>query len=339
MAQGREQGRERVGLMLPVWAVYVVSAMLIAAGLGLPWIVRWSGIVRGEAGAAETAPVRKRPPADLRPVMLRLPAGEFTMGSDGEVADDDEKPVRRVYISEFELCETEVTQLQYEAVMGTKPSLCQWGCGRDRPVQNVSFRDAVDYLNRLTEIENRARAYARKPSGVRLPKLSQCYTETETDVTWKKGCTGYRLPTEAEWEYAARADSTTAYSFGDDPGALGEYAWYDKNSNNQVQPVASKKPNAWGLHDMHGNVWEWVWDYYAPYKESREVERDPTGPPAGDPTIERIGDEPTRGLRGGGFDYVARLLRSAVRYWDRPSGSNGNFGFRCARGVPRASIR
>jgi len=146
-----------------------------------------------------------------------------------------------------------------------------------------------------------------------------------TGVSWadaKAACEhfGGRLPTEAEWEYAARAGSSTAWSFGDDETLLGEYAWFSGNSNNTPHAVGTKTANAWGLQDMHGNVWEWVADWYGTYPAV--AQHDPTGPATGQ----------FRVLRGGAFYDSPRDLRSAVRIWDRPEvrGGGGGVGFRCA---------
>ena len=309
--------------------VYAISVGLIALGLGTPWAVWWSGWLRGDAPAI-AAEEREPQVRTLRPVMRELPGGTFMMGSseDEPGRNDDEGPQRRVAISSFQMCQTEVTQENYQAVMGTNPSDCKYGCGLDMPVQNVNWLDAIEYLNELTQIENRARTD--------VPKMSLCYEKQgDAEWEWKPGCTGYRLPTEAEWEYAARAGSQTRYYFGDDEGELGDHAWYEANAGGKVHPVGStrRQNHPWGLHDMYGNVWEWVWDWFTLYKVSESVVFDPKGPESGDSAIIKLGDEPTRVLRGGGFvGFEARYLRSANRLWDRPRNSGVNVGFRCVRG-------
>ena len=132
----------------------------------------------------------------------------------------------------------------------------------------------------------------------------------------------YRLPTEAEWEYAARAGTTTAYSFGNDKSQLSQYAWYGDNSGGQTHPVGKLKPNAWELYDMHGNVWEWVQDWYGPYTAGAAV--DPEGPSSGS----------NRVIRGGGWDDGAGNCRSTYRVNWPPGYRFGRLGFRLLRQVP-----
>lgn len=157
-----------------------------------------------------------------------IPAGEFEMGSplDGAATRDDEGPVHRVKIEKaFYMGRYEVTQKEWREVMGNNPS--RRFKGDDLPVGHVSWDDVQEFIQKLNE---------------------------------KEGTDKYRLPSEAEWEYACRAGTTTRYSFGDSESKLGDYAWYDDNSGNKPHPVGMKLPNPWGLYDMHGNVWEWVQD-------------------------------------------------------------------------------
>ena len=172
-------------------------------------------------------------------VLVPIPAGEFLMGSpETEPGRRDNEVQHQVTLTKpFLLGVHEVTQGQWQAVMGTTP----WKGkefvkeGDDYPATYVSWHDAVEFCRKLSE---------------------------------KEGLE-YRLPTEAEWEYACRAGTTTAYSFGDDASELGEYAWYRENARNVGQKyahtVGQKKPNPWGLYDMHGNVWEWCSDWYGDY--------------------------------------------------------------------------
>ena len=186
----------------------------------------------------------------------------------------------------FGMSKYEVTQAQYKAVVGTNPSYFK---GDNNPVETVSWNEAVSYCAKLTGKE--------KAAGV-LP-----------------GGYEYRLPTEAEWEYACRAGATTAYSFGDNESKLGEYAWYNSNSSNTTHPVGQKKPNGWGLYDMHGNVWEWCQDWYGNYPEGSVT--DPQGPATGSYRV----------IRGGYWSGAARGCRSEGRSYIG-SGRNDGVGFR-----------
>jgi formylglycine-generating enzyme required for sulfatase activity len=214
--------------------------------------------------------------------------GTFTMGSgDGDKrASRNEKPAHQVRISKpFYLGKYEVSQAQWEAVMGNNPSNFK---GRSNPVEMVSWDNVQEFINRLNKQE---------------------------------GHNSYRLPTEAEWEYAARAGTTGVYSFGDDAGSLGQYAWWYGNSGDKTHPVGQKQPNAWGLYDMHGNVWEWVQDWYGENYYSSSPSTDPKGPPSGSHRV----------LRGAGWsDYYAEYCRSAIRRSTTPVSRFSNNGFRVA---------
>jgi formylglycine-generating enzyme required for sulfatase activity len=289
----------------------------VAVGLALPWVARWQGVLRVESAAPDV------PARALRPALIELPGGTFVMGSPATEPGhlEDEGPQHRVAVSPFLICQTEVTQEQWEAVMGENPSDCAAGCDAKLPVQNVSWYDAIAYLNELTTRENAARGES--------VELTRCYEVAGETVEWKDGCTGYRLPTEAEWEYAARAGTRTAYSFGDDAGKLGDHAWYGENAGGQVHEVGTRNATPWGLHDVHGNVWEWVWDWYEPYWS--EAATDPRGPKEAEDTE---GSAVSRALRGGSFGFRSGDLRSASRYGDRDRYSD--LGLRCARGVSPA---
>ena len=211
-----------------------------------------------------------------------IPAGTFMMGSPDSDPDahDYEKPAHQVTLSQaFYLGKYPVTQAQWEVVMGTNPSRFK---GSDRPVEAVSWDNVQAFMRKLNE---------------------------------REGVDHYRLPTEAQWEYACRAGSGTRYHFGDDAIRLGEYAWYEENSGSQTHPVGQKQPNAWGLYDMHGNVWEWVQGKYGRY----------TAAPVTDPidltNVEHVS-------RGGSWIDPARYVCSAYRRWD-PGDHLDYLGFRC----------
>ena len=221
-----------------------------------------------------------------------IPAGEFRMGSTSRHAESDERPVTRVRITRgFWLGKYEVTQRQWQAVMGNNPSRFK-NCGGDCPVERVSWNDVQGFFNRLNGRSGRRR---------------------------------YRLPTEAEWEYAARAGTMTdTYSgnltqpAGNDP-VLNRIAWYDENSGNRTHPVGRKAPNGWGLHDMMGNVWEWVGDRYGDYPGGSVT--DPTGARSGSSRVNR----------GGSLFNFARFCRSAFRSRRSPGYRSSFLGFRLLR--------
>jgi formylglycine-generating enzyme required for sulfatase activity len=249
--------------------------------------------------------------------LKRIPAGTFRMGSyDGE-GEQQEHPQHAVRISRpFYLGVYEVTQSEYQAVMGQNPShFSRTGAGNDKvagqstdqlPVESVTWLDAVRFCNALSYREGLRPFYEIYSDNVRVPD-------------WNG--TGYRLPTEAEWEYACRADSTTRYCFGEDANVLDEYAWYTANSGSQTHPIGKMKPNAFGLYDMHGNVWEWCWDGFDADYYERSPANDPRGP-------ERAA---SRVIRGGSWLNDPYLPRSAYRFWELPESQRTYLGFRLAR--------
>jgi formylglycine-generating enzyme required for sulfatase activity len=246
-----------------------------------------SGPVPKSSAAALTLDFGKG--VTMKLVLIR--PGRFMMGSpDSEQGGDSrESPQHEVVITKpFYIGVTEVTQAQYEAVMGRNPSKFK---GPTNPVDSVIWDEAVEFCRKLSE---------------------------------KTGET-IRLPTEAEWEYACRAGRQTRFSFGDSDSALGDYAWYGGNSGDtegvqySTHPVGQKKPNAWGLYDMHGNVYEWCADRYGPYSSGSST--DPQG----------AGSGGTRVVRGGSWrDGETDTLRCAHRYGHPPSFRRNNYGFRCA---------
>ncbi len=207
----------------------------------------------------------------------------------GSNQSDREKPPHRVRVSPFSIGKYPVTQAQWVTVMGDGINPSRFK-GDDLPVEMVSWNDVQTFLKKLGN--------------------------------------GFRLPTEAEWEYAARGGTTTTYSFGDDASQLGEYAWFRDNSDGKTHPVGAKKPNPFSLYDMHGNVWEWCSDwydekYYAEC-EKKGVVVDPLGPKAGSYRV----------FRGGGWRRRAVGCRSAYRHHDAPGFRDVNLGFRLVRVGP-----
>jgi formylglycine-generating enzyme required for sulfatase activity len=219
-----------------------------------------------------------------------IPAGSFQMGSDKQSdpeAEGDEIPRHQVTLTQpFYMGKYEVTQAQWQAVMGNNPSVFK---GDNLPVERVSWDDAQKFIKALNAKEGKQ----------------------------------YRLPSEAEWEYAARAGSTAKYSFGNDAGELGKYAWYYKNSNSQTHPVGQLQPTAWGLYDTLGNVWEWCSDGHGAYPVVATT--DPPGAATGSYRV----------YRGGGWYNGPWNLRSANRGNFSPGNANRGLGIRLVLPVQR----
>ena len=218
-----------------------------------------------------------------------VPGGCFKMGS---TLSKSEQPVHEICLKGFWMGKCEVTQAQWKTIMGNNPSGFK---GANRPVETVSWNGAQEFLRKLNAtVETRGRASLQ-----------------------------FRLPSEAEWEYAARAGTQTAYTFGDDPARLGDYAWYLDNSNDQTHPVGQKQPNDFGLYDMHGNVWEWCADaWHDNY----------TGAPTDGSTWGSLGDEKAnRLLRGGSWSGRPNGVRGASRRRVGPDLQDDFVGIRVVR--------
>ncbi len=242
--------------------------------------------------------------------MVELPAGTFWMGSpeSDDQAYSSEKPQHEVTVSNFAMSRYVVTRRLYREVMKETPSEWRQDQDDDRlPANYVDWFEAVKFCNALSERQG----------------LQPCYRIEDKQVEWDREANGYRLPTEAEWEYAVRAGTTTRWFCEDKSDELQRCAWFDRNAGGRVHPVGELEPNPWGLYDLAGNVWEWCWDWYGAY--SPDAVPNPVGPPAGDYRV----------LRGGAYWFVAGSLRSADRNWFEPGYRNVGIGFRCVRGSRR----
>lgn len=233
-----------------------------------------------------------------------IPAGSFLMGSpdSDRQARAFEKPQHRVTLRRpFYLARFEVTQAQWEAVMGASP----YEQGRSNP-----YYDLPGMAERITRPDHPA-TVSWNDAQAFIARLNE-----------REGHQRYRLPSEAEWEYAARAGTTTAYSFGDDERLLGRYAWFGEDfQSGGTHPVGKKLPNPWGLHDMHGNVWEWVQDWFDPNYYARSPEVDPQGPERGTAKV----------VRGGSWHATATSWRTAFRRDYAPDYRGISIGFRVLR--------
>jgi formylglycine-generating enzyme required for sulfatase activity len=238
--------------------------------------------------------------------MVLIPAGSFEMGN--RQGKEEESHVHRVSVDSFLMDKYEVTQAEYERHGLPNPAHFK---GPTLPVEQATWAQAAEYCNRRSEDEG----------------LQPCYDEKTSACNF--GADGYRLPTEAEWEYACRAGNDADYSFGNDAGKLGEYAWFADNSGKKTHPIGQKKPNAWGLYDMHGNVAEWCNDVFDKGYYKVSPESNPHGPPDGSLYV----------LRGGSWKTGAETLRSSYRLSENPGFSDAclardAIGFRCVRKAP-----
>lgn len=213
--------------------------------------------------------------------LILIPSGSFQMGGDKSF-EADATPLHSVTISTpFYMGKYEVTQKQWHVIMGSNPSKFKGGT---RPVEQVSWDDVQKFIAALNQKEGKH----------------------------------YRLPTEAEWEYAARAGTKTAYFFGDDEGLLSQYAWFKGNSGKKTHPVGMLLPNAWGLYDMLGNVWEWCQDWYDKEYYTKNSGADPSGPLSGSDRV----------IRSGSWNKIPYYLRAAIRNYASPDGVDDSLGFR-----------
>jgi formylglycine-generating enzyme required for sulfatase activity len=253
---------------------------------------------------------RKNPLADF----ALIPAGTFLMGSPlFEPHRDGDEVQHTVMVSSFYMGKSAVTQKEWSGVMGTNPSHFE---GDNLPVENVSWYDVIQYCNKRSIKEGLSPAYRIDKTRNDPNNKSVFLDSVKWVVTWDRGANGYRLPTETEWEYACRAGTSTPYHSGN---SVEDAGWYVRTSKGGTRPVRQKQANLWGLYDMHGNVWEWCWDWYGAYPSN--LQADPIGAISG----------ASRVLRGGSWRSRWRDLRSANRDNGAPSNRFNFLGFRLVR--------
>jgi formylglycine-generating enzyme required for sulfatase activity len=269
----------------------------------------WAGFVLLAGCRPATEPRQDRPPERISVSgvsMIALSGGEFEMG--GSDPEESDQPPHRIYVSPFLIDKYPVTQQAYEKLMRRNPS--HWKAPQ-HPVDHIRWRDAAEYCNARSRSERLTPAYD--------PQTWECSFAVD----------GYRLPTEAEYEYALRAGTATAYFFGNSAADLGRYAWFKANSPRGSHPVGQQLPNRWGLHDMVGNIWEWCQDWYQEDYYQQSPPRDPQGPASGE----------NRVVRGGSWNSKPADCRSAYRNYELPAFTDicfakdihGQIGFRCVK--------
>jgi len=278
--------------------MYSYATVNFSNGNGTAYISNFTAVVMGSGGGD---------PVFME--MVSIPAGTLTWGS------------ATITLSAFKMGKYEVTQEQYEAVMGVNPSSFSSNPAAGevqgiRPVEQVTWYDAVEFCNKLSEKEGLTPVYTITG---RSPVTGYPITSATVTANWNNN--GYRLPTEAEWEYACRAGSTTYWYFGDNESELRNNAWYNENANSMTHEVGKKTANAWGVYDMHGNVWEWCWDLYASLPSTNQTNY--KGAVYGS----------NRVRRGGSWSYYDSAEYSSSSF--RTDGMTGGFvdsiGFRIAR--------
>ena len=247
--------------------------------------------------------------------MILIEGGTFSMGATN--GESNEKPKHKVTLDSFLISKYEVTQAEWEAVMGNNPGYFK---GANLPVEQVSWYDCVEYCDKRSIAEGLTPVYAIDKTKTDPNNESMfIYDSIKWIVTMNRSANGYRLPTEAEWEFAARGGKMSKEYKHSGSDNIRNVAWYHDNSGSTTHPVGEKQANELGLYDMTGNVWEWCWDWYGSYTAETEV--NPEGPVKGEGRI----------LRGGSWDFNNYNLRVFRRYRVFPSSASYYFGFRLVR--------
>jgi formylglycine-generating enzyme required for sulfatase activity len=281
----------------------------------IPWSIAFAavGCEKPQAGDSSSPPKVVTTSSGVE--MVALPGGQFTMGT--SEGNPEEGPPHKVTVSRFLMDRVEVTHEMFTKVQLPDPS--HWQENPKTPVERVRWRDAKAYCNERSRLEG----------------LTACYNEKTIEWDCNYAANGYRLPTEAEWECAARAGGRTPYEFGP-AEKLQQYAWVASNGEPKTHPVGQKKPNAWGLFDMYGNVSEWCEDVYSPtwYKDSPST--DPTGPQSPGTDVKRV-------MRGGNWNSGPDAARVTYRQGQRTGNTDACFatdfcGFRCVRRATPAEL-
>ena len=254
--------------------------------------------------------------------LILVQGGTFSMGCTYGSGDDDEFPVHQVTLSPYYISNHEVRQDEYSAITGSNPS--QFNYGPEYPVDNVCFFDAVAYCNLRSVYEQFMPCYEYSGYGFNVADWPLGWnTSFHNNIICHFDFDGYRLPTEAEWEYAARGGMyTNNYNYAGSNN-INTVAWYGSNSNGMSHPVGQKAPNELGLYDMSGNLWEICWDWYGPYQASTEPVVDPQGPPYASDRV----------FRGGMWQAAENYARVANRSHASPSNVAATYGFRVVRSI------
>jgi formylglycine-generating enzyme required for sulfatase activity len=260
--------------------------------------------------------------------MVPIPAGTFTMGSPAaEAGRSTSEAQHSVTLGAFKMGKHEVTQAQWQAVMGAGTNPSYFTGGANLPVEKVSWYEAIEFCNKLSVVAGLSPAYAIDKA-TRDTNNTNLSDTVKWTVTRNRGANGYRLPTEAEWEYACRAGTTGPFNTGENitTAQANYYGLIPYNGNpagkhrGTTTPVGAFTANAWGLYDMHGNVWEWCWDWYRRSYDAN-AQTDPAGAVSG----------ANRVRRGGSWGLDGQCLRSACRDFVGPSGWSSDLGFRLVR--------